>query len=37
LRTVAHQPYGQVLLIGIALGLLAFGLYELAAARWAKT
>ncbi len=37
LRTLAAQPYGQVLLIVAALGLIAFGLYGFAEARWHRT
>lgn len=37
LRTLAQQPYGPWLLGAVALGLIAFGLYGFAAARWAKT
>jgi hypothetical protein len=37
LRTLANQPYGPWLLGALALGLIAFGLYGFAAARWAKT
>ncbi len=37
LRTLARQPYGPWLLGAVALGLIAFGLYGFAAARWAKT
>ncbi|MDT4939525.1 MAG: hypothetical protein QOG80_3196 [Pseudonocardiales bacterium] len=37
LRTLADRPYGPWLLGTAAAGLLAFGLYGLAAARWAKT
>jgi hypothetical protein len=37
LRTLADQPYGPWLLGILALGLVAFGLYGFAAARWAKT
>jgi Domain of Unknown Function (DUF1206) len=37
LRTLAHRAYGPWLLGILAFGLIAFGLYGLAAARWAKT
>jgi hypothetical protein len=37
LRTLAHQAYGPWLLGALALGLVAFGVYGLAAARYAKT
>ena len=37
LRTLAAQSYGPVLLGVLAVGLIAFGLYGFAAARWAKT
>jgi Domain of Unknown Function (DUF1206) len=37
LRTLADRPYGPWLLGALALGLIAFGLYGFAAARWAKT
>lgn len=37
LRTLADRPYGPWLLGVLALGLVAFGLYGFAAARWAKT
>lgn len=37
LRTLAAQPYGQGLLALAALGLLAFGVYGFAEARWYKT
>ena len=37
LRTLAGQPYGPWLLGVLALGLIAFGVYGLAAARFAKT
>lgn len=36
LRTLAHQSYGPVLLWLAALGLLAFGAYSVACAKWAK-
>lgn len=37
LRTLAAQSYGPWLLGAAALGLIAFGIYGFAAARWAKT
>lgn len=37
LRTLAEQRYGPWLLGALALGLIIFGIYGLAAARWAKT
>jgi vacuolar-type H+-ATPase subunit I/STV1 len=37
LRTLANQPYGPWLLGLLALGLIVFGVYGFAAARWAKT
>ncbi len=37
LRTLADRAYGPWLLGALALGLIAFGLYGFAAARWAKT
>lgn len=37
LRTLAHHAYGPWLLGALALGLIAFGLYGLASARYAKT
>ena len=37
LRTLANRAYGPWLLGALALGLIAFGIYGLAAARWAKT
>jgi len=37
LRTVADRPYGGWLLSAVALGLMAFGLYGFATARWART
>jgi hypothetical protein len=36
LRTLADRPYGPWLLGVLALGLIAFGIYGFAAARWAK-
>jgi hypothetical protein len=37
LRTLANRPYGPVLLGVLATGLIAFGIFGFAAARWAKT
>jgi hypothetical protein len=37
LRTLAAQPYGGVLLGAAALGLIAFGIFGLAEARWHRT
>jgi hypothetical protein len=37
LRTLADQAYGPWVLGAFAVGLIAFGAYGLAAARWAKT
>ncbi|MEO6886420.1 MAG: DUF1206 domain-containing protein [Jatrophihabitantaceae bacterium] len=37
LRTLADRPYGPWLLGVLALGLIVFGVYGFAAARWAKT
>lgn len=37
IRTVAQAPFGRVLLIVTAIGLLAFGAYGLAEARWRET
>ncbi len=37
LRTLAHQSYGPWLLALIALGLVAFGVFGLAMAKWART
>jgi hypothetical protein len=34
LQTLAHQPYGPVLLGIVALGLVAFGIYSVLCARW---
>jgi hypothetical protein len=36
LRTLAGQPYGTALLLAVAVGLAAFGVYELITARQAK-
>lgn len=36
LAKIAQQPYGLVLLAIVALGLMAFGVYSLVAARWNK-
>lgn len=37
LRTLADSTWGQVLLIAVALGLLAFGLYSFAESRYRRT
>jgi hypothetical protein len=37
LRDLADRPYGPWLLGALAVGLIAFGVYGFAAARWAKT
>jgi hypothetical protein len=37
LRTLADRPFGPWLLSILALGLIAFGVYGFAEARWAKT
>lgn len=37
LRTLAAQPYGEVLLGLAALGFIAFGVYGFAEARWRRT
>jgi len=37
LLDVAHQPYGRFLLATVALGLIAFGLFSILCARWART
>ena len=34
---VLHQPYGRFLLATVALGLIAFGLFSILCARWART
>jgi len=36
LRAFAHTPVGPVLLVAVALGLIAFGLYSLCEARWRR-
>jgi Domain of Unknown Function (DUF1206) len=36
LLTLRNQPFGEFLLILVALGLIAFGLYGLAEARWRR-
>ncbi len=36
LLTLRNQPFGEFLLIVVALGLIAFGLYGLAEARWRR-
>ncbi len=35
-RTVAHAPFGRVVLVIAALGMAAFGLFALAEARWRR-
>lgn len=35
-RTAAHAPYGRVALVVAALGMVAFGLFALAEARWRR-
>jgi hypothetical protein len=37
MRTLADEPYGPVLLSALAIGLIAFGIFGFAAARWART
>jgi hypothetical protein len=37
LRTLAGEPYGPWLVGALALGMIAFGVFGFAAARWAKT
>ncbi|MGI8535173.1 MAG: DUF1206 domain-containing protein [Mycobacteriales bacterium] len=37
LRTLAAQPYGEVLLVAAGLGLAVFGVYGFAEARWRRT
>ncbi|MGD0068562.1 MAG: DUF1206 domain-containing protein [Streptosporangiaceae bacterium] len=37
LRTVAGEPFGPVLLILVALGLIAFGLLSFFEAKWRRT
>ncbi len=37
LRTLAAQPYGRFLLVLAALGLISFGIYGFAEARWRRT
>jgi hypothetical protein len=36
LKTLAGQPYGTALLLAVAAGLAAFGVYELITARHAR-
>jgi type IV secretory pathway VirB2 component (pilin) len=36
LHTLRNQPFGEFLLIIAALGLIAFGIYGLAEARWRR-
>ena len=37
LRTLADRPYGPWILGALAAGLIIFGLFGFAQARWAKT
>lgn len=37
LYTVASKPFGAILLIGVALGLIAFGLLSFFEAKWRRT
>jgi hypothetical protein len=37
MHTLADQPYGPVLLSALAIGLIGFGIFGFAAARWART
>jgi hypothetical protein len=37
IRTLAGEPFGRALLVITALGLIAFGTYGLAEARWRVT
>jgi hypothetical protein len=37
LRTLGGQPFGVVLLTVVALGLVAYGVYSFARARWTRT
>jgi len=37
LLDLAHQPYGRFLLATVALGLIAFGVFSILGARWART
>lgn len=37
IRTLAGQPFGKALIVVTGLGLIAFGAYGLAEARWSKT
>lgn len=36
LKTLAGQPFGGVLLVAVAVGLVLYGLYSFARARWAR-
>ncbi|MEO8285351.1 MAG: DUF1206 domain-containing protein [Chloroflexota bacterium] len=36
LKTIAHQPYGPILLGIVALGLVSFGVYSVLCAKWIK-
>ncbi len=37
LATLAHAPYGEILLGVVALGLILFGIYSALCAKWART
>lgn len=37
LVTLAHQPYGPLLLIGVAAGLAVFGAFSVLEARYVET
>jgi hypothetical protein len=37
LRTLGEQPFGAVLLVAVGLGFIAFGLYSVARARYARS
>ncbi len=36
LKTLAGQPFGRTLLVAVALGLVLYGVYSFARARWAR-
>ena len=36
LLTLRHQPFGEFLLLVVALGLVIFGVYGLCEARWRR-
>jgi hypothetical protein len=36
LLTLRHQPFGEFILLIVALGVLIFGVYGLCEARWRK-